>query len=66
MTSFAIKPFVRSLSGAATQPRVRPSLATFRPSVVDPYRAAAAREQGLAAAIAGSWPLKTGPYRTGI
>jgi hypothetical protein len=62
MTSFASKPFARSLSVRSTRPRVLPAL-TFRQSTVDPYRAAAARELGLAAAVAGSWPITSGAHR---
>jgi hypothetical protein len=64
MTSFAMKPFARSLSVRATRPRALRSPATFDRSVVDPYRADAAHERGLAAAIAGSWPLTSDSYRT--
>jgi hypothetical protein len=63
VTSFALKPFARSLSARTVRPRMLPSLGTVAASDVDPYRAAAAHEQGLAAAIAGSWPLISGPYR---
>jgi hypothetical protein len=66
MTSFAMRPFARPLLDGGTRLRLRPSLATFRRSAVDPYRAAATREQALAAAIVGSWPLGAGPYRSGI
>jgi hypothetical protein len=38
MTSFAMKPFARSLSVRATRPRALRSPATFDRSVVDPYR----------------------------
>jgi hypothetical protein len=64
MTSLAMKPFARSLSVRATRPRVLSYLSASSPSVVDPYRAAAARDRGLAAAIVGSWPLASRPYRS--
>jgi hypothetical protein len=66
MTSFAIRPFARPLSDGGTRLRLRPSLAPFRRSAVNPYRAAATREQGLAAAVVGSWPLGAGLYRSGL
>jgi hypothetical protein len=63
VTSFAIKPFARSLSVRTTRRRLLTSLATVDAPDVDAYRAAAEHERGLASAIAGSWPLVSGPYR---
>jgi hypothetical protein len=56
MTSLAMKPFARSLPVRASRPGVS-SHRYANSLAVNPYSAAAARELGLAAAIAGSRPL---------
>jgi hypothetical protein len=63
MTGFAMKPSAPSLPVRATRPRVLSYLSRFGQSV-DPLRAAAELERGFAAAILGSWPHASAPYRS--
>jgi hypothetical protein len=58
-----MKPFAHSRPVRATRPRVLSYLSTFGRSV-DPLRAAAELERGFSAAILGSWPLASDPYRS--
>jgi len=64
MTSFATKPFARSLP--TRSPRPLRSLATFGASVIRTYRAAAVYEQELAATTGRGilQEVTSGRYRT--